>query len=262
MTPNDPDRRAARVAAVAGEFEASWEAITRERGWWPGRTQVELTRMLADAGSVAAAVERDEFVRLLRRSLNQWKAFRGVSVSDEHLARVLRDAAPAVDRLRGTTIAGLRRAGDPRLFEAFDAVRDLRPSARKWVATSKTLHHLLPDLIVPMDNMLTAPFLGRASLPDTFDAEVLQAAYASFLDLRDAIGVSRLRGAAREVPYPVAGARLAECRVGSARVIDVAIAGYVVRHGARILREAQPAGGKSHSVPVGGASVEPTIPSS
>jgi len=238
MTADDPERRAARVAAVAGEFAASWAAIAGDRGWWPGRTEVDLGRKLADAGSVEAAVQRDDFIRLLHRSLNKWKAFRGASVSDEHVARVLRAAAPAVDRLRGTTIASLRRADDSRLFAAFDALRDLRPSSRKWVATSKTLHHLLPDLVVPMDNMLTAPFLGRSSLPDRFDAQVAHGAYASFLELRDAIGVSRVRAAAREVPFPVGGARRSECRIGMARVVDIAIAGYVARHGSRVLRDA------------------------
>ena len=232
----DGQGRAARIAAVAGEFESSWAAIAAQEGWWPDLRQIELERALADAGSIAAAVERDDFVRLLHRSLNSWKALRGAAVTDQHLASVLREAAPTLDRLRGRNIVTLRFSAVPHVFEAFDAVRNLRPSRRKWVATSKTLHHLLPELVVPMDNMITAPFLGRSSLPERFDVEFLGETYAAFLGLRDAIGVARLRAAAREVPFPVPGARIRECRVGMARAIDFAIAGYVGRQGGRALR--------------------------
>jgi len=238
MTPASRDGQAARTAAVAGDFDASWATIAGERAWWPDRMQVDLDRMLTDAGSISAAVERADYIRLLHRSLNRWKAFRGAALTDEHLARVLRGAAPVLDGVRGTNIATMRTSRVPRLFEAFDALRDLRPSVRKWVATSKTLHHLLPELVVPMDNMITAPFLGRATLPDRFDVEFLEETYAAFLGLRDAIGVRRLRAAARQVPHPIPGASLRECRVGMARVIDFAIAGYVGGHGGRALRRA------------------------
>jgi hypothetical protein len=236
MTRPSPEGQAARTAAVAREFAASWDAIAAEPGWWPDRAEVELARMLIDAGSIGAAVAREDYVRLLHRSLNRWKAFRGAVVSDEHLAGVLRAAAPALDRLRGQSTASFRMSRVPWLWEAFDALRDLRPSARKWVATSKTLHHLLPDIVVPMDNMITAPFLGRATLPERFDAEFLEQTYAALLDLRDAVGVRRLHEAARSVPFPVPDARLRECRIGAARVVDFAIAGYVRRHGAAALR--------------------------
>jgi len=236
MTRPGRDRQAARTAAVAREFDASWAAITAERGWWPDRTQVALSRILAEAGSIEAAVERDDYVRSLRRSLNRWKAFRGAAVTDEHMARVLRAAAPTLDDLRPTRITSLRSSRVPRLFDAFDALRDLRPSARKWVATSKTLHHLLPDLVVPMDNLITAPYLGRSSLPERFDDEFLLETYTAFLGLRDAVGVRRVREASRRVPFPVEGASPRECSIGEARVVDFAIAGYVGRRGGTALR--------------------------
>jgi len=244
MTRGSREAQVARTAAVAAEFNASLAAVAGEHSWWPDRMQVDLDRMLTDAGSIAAAVERTDFVRLLHRSLNRWKAFRGAALTDEHLASVLREAAPTLDGLRPVKIASLRLSGVPRLFDAFDALRDLRPSVRKWVATSKTLHHLLPDLVVPMDNMITAPFLGRATLPDRFDPEFLEETYAAFLGLRDAIGRARLRAATRDVPSPVPGARIRERRLGIARVLDFAVAGYLSNHGSRALRDLRPSVGQ------------------
>ncbi len=126
------------------------------------------------------------------------------------------------------------------LFELFDALREIKPTMRKWVVTSKTLHHLLPDLIVPMDNQITAPFLGRGSLPSTFDPSSLIESYRAFVYLAKnatyGIGARRVRAAAQEVPYQVNGASEEDCRIELARVVDFAVAGFVGRHGAAQLR--------------------------
>jgi hypothetical protein len=121
------------------------------------------------------------------------------------------------------------------LFQLFDVVREVKPTRRKWVITSKMLHHLLPNLIVPMDNQMTAPFLGRGSLPATFEASFLVESSSAFVDLaknrRYGIGARRVRAVAREVPYQVEGAAPDDCRIGVARVVDFAVAGFVRDHG-------------------------------
>jgi len=114
-------------------------------------------------------------------------------------------------------------------------VRDIKPTRRKWVVTSKMLHHMLPDLIVPMDNQMTAPFLGRGSLPATFEASFLVESSSVFVDLatnrRYGIGARRVRAAAQEVPYQAEGAAPDDCRIGVARVVDFAVAAFVRDHG-------------------------------
>ena len=211
-------------------------------GWWPDARQAECARLQREAGSLAVAARSPAYAEALGGSLRKWRAFRGTRFDAERLRASLRAVAPLLDRWERVSILTLRDADLDDLFELFDAIREVKPTQRKWVVTSKMLHHVLPDLIVPMDNLMTAPFLGRASLPATFEASFLAASYAAFIDLArgrgrgHGIGAPRIRAAARAVPYPVAGAALRDCHIGHARVVDFAIAGYVRDHGAAGLR--------------------------
>ena len=189
---------------------------------------------------MAGALASEPFVDALCSSLKRWRAFRGVPFDRGRVLGALHAAAPLLGRWEGVSILRLPASSVEDLFEIFEAVRDIKPTERKWVVTSKTLYHLLPDLIVPMDNLMTAPFLGISSLPATFEASFLVEAYSAFTDLATnrahGIGAGRVRAAAREVPYPVAGYAKGDCRIGHARVIDLAIAGFVMEHGGSELR--------------------------
>jgi len=220
-----------RTAAVASAFDRSWASIRRSRGWWPSAAEVRCARLRREAGGSAKALATSAYIDALGASLRRWQAFRGVRFDAVRFADSLRTVAPLLSEWEGTTILTLRSSDVVELFGLFEALRDVKPTERKWVATSKTLHHLLPDLILPMDNLITAPFLGRSSLPASFDAAFLAEAYGAFIALgRDraiGIGARRVRTAAREVPYPVEGERREDCRVGLSRVLDFAIAGRV-----------------------------------
>jgi len=220
-----------RTAAVAAAFDRSWASIGRSRGWWPSAAEVRCARLRREAGSSAKALETGAYLDALGASLRRWQAFRGVRFDAERFADSLRNVAPLLSEWEGTTILTLRPADAGELFQLFEALRDIKPTERRWVATSKTLHHLLPDLILPMDNLITAPFLGRSALPASFDAAFLAEAYRAFIALgRDhaiGIGARRVRSAAREVPHPVEGERREDCRIGLSRVLDFAIAGLV-----------------------------------
>ena len=220
-----------RTAAVAAAFERSWASIRRSRSWWPSAAEVRCARLRREAGSSAKALETSAYIDAVGASLRKWQAFRGARFDAERFADSLRTVAPMLSTWEGTTILTLRPADAVELFQLFEALRDIKPTERKWVGTSKTLHHLLPDLILPMDNLITAPFLGRSSLPAGFDAAFLAEAYRAFIALgRDraiGVGARRVKSAAREVPYPVEGARREDCRVGLSRVLDFAIAGLV-----------------------------------
>src|SRR4051812_15304836 len=220
-----------RTAEVTAAFEWSWSSIRRSRGWWPSVAEVRCARLRREAGGATAALATGEFVESLGASLRRWQAFRGVAFDTDRFAASLRNVAPLLSRWEDTTTLTLRAAETAELFELFEALRDIKPTERRWVATSKTLHHLLPDLILPMDNLITAPFLGRSSLPASFQAAFLADVYEAFIELgRDraiGIGARRVRAAAREVPFPLEGERSDDCRVGLSRVLDFAIAGVI-----------------------------------
>jgi len=225
-----------RTGAVAATFDRSWSEMLASPGWWPDRWQAECIRLARTAGGAAAALESDDYVDALCSSLVRWKAFRGTPFDRGRVVSSLRAAAPLLAPWEGVSILRLPARRVPELFELFEAVRDIKPTTRKWVVTSKTLHHLLPDLVVPMDNIMTAPFLGTSALPATFDAAFLVEACAAFRGLAAAIGPSRVRAAARDAPYPVAGYSTRDCRIGHARVLDYAVAGFLMTHDRSDLR--------------------------
>jgi hypothetical protein len=202
---------------------------------------VACRRLLREAADPAAVVRSQDFAFYLGRSLKQWRAFRGSTFDERRLQRSLDRVAPLLAPWRGTSLLGLgRRDGHDLvdLFELFDAVRDVKTTERKWVAASKLLYHLLPDLVVPMDNLATAPFLGRSPLPATFAASFVEEAYAAFVELAGGIGAAWVRKAENAVPFPVSGAARQDCRIGIARVVDFAIAGFVLNDGRAALHRA------------------------
>ena len=231
--------QAERNRAVAQEFDASWSLMLTQRGWWPSPKQVTVARLLRESPSTADALESTELVDALGSSLRKWQAFRGVPFDRERLQEALRALIPLLPRWKDASLLTIEEAEIGQLFTLFEAIREIKPSQRKWVVTSKTLHHLLPDLIPPIDNQLTAPFLGRSALPASFDPAFLEEAFAAFVAVArdpDGIGGSRLRAASREVPYPLPSSDPIDGRIGMARVIDLAIAGFVLRHDRSTLR--------------------------
>jgi hypothetical protein len=230
-----------RVAAVSSAFDRSWSTIAAARGWWPAVPQVACARLLREADDRAQIVTAPDFVAHLGLSLRKWKAFRGVPFEERRLLDALGAVGPLLAGWQGKSLLTVAPTVGERLFELFVAVRDVKASARRWVATSKLLHHLLPDLVVPMDNEVIAPFLGRSALPVGFESAFLAEAYSAFVQLAAdpirGIGADRVRRAAEQVPYPIDGAEERDCRVGIARVVDFAIAGFVLQHGRRSLRD-------------------------
>ena len=83
----------------------------------------------------------------------------------------IKQAAGSLDALRGQRIEAITQVHDlsNRLWAAVDALaitvnEDGSPVIAKIVSGSKTLHHLLPDLIPPIDNKYTPKFFGRGPI--------------------------------------------------------------------------------------------------
>jgi hypothetical protein len=133
------------------------------------RRTVELRRR---AGSVRAAVQDGEFVASLRQTLLAWGVGRRASrlISDSDFAAALRTAAPRLDELESLTIddANLPASTAGQLWLVIESLGVVTNKA-KLVAGTKTLHHLLPDLVPPMDRAWTGTFF-RFHLPEWQDA--------------------------------------------------------------------------------------------
>jgi hypothetical protein len=113
------------------------------------------------AGGVRAAASDPRFAASLRRTLVAW----GIGGRASHLVpepgftRALAAALPSLELLEPLRIDVPDLPGDTvdRLWQAIESLGVVENKA-KLVAGTKTLHHLLPELVVPMDRAWTGKF--------------------------------------------------------------------------------------------------------
>ena len=124
-------------------------------------THRETIALRSQAGSVRAAVTDVRFVTSLRRTLLAWGlGVRGsVLVPDAEFAQALTAAVPVLERLEDLRIDAADLPGDiiDQLWTAIKSLGVVQNKA-KIVAGTKTLHHLLPGLVIPMDHVWTGMF--------------------------------------------------------------------------------------------------------
>jgi hypothetical protein len=129
------------------------------------RETIALRRQL---GSVRAAATDDRFAASLRRTLLAWGIGRRASrvVSETDFAAALRIAVPHLEELEPLTIDSVDLPADiaKRLWLVINSLGIVENEA-KLVAGTKTLHHLLPELVVPMDREYTGRFF-QLHLPE------------------------------------------------------------------------------------------------
>lgn len=131
----------------------------------------ETIALRRQAGGVRAAINDRDFVASLRRTLLAWGIGRRASrlVSEEDFAAALQAALPRIEEFEPLTIDARDVAAEvgDRLWLAIDSLGVVENKA-KLVAGTKTLHHLLPDLVVPMDRAWTGTFF-QLHLPEWQD---------------------------------------------------------------------------------------------
>lgn len=113
-----------------------------------------------EAGTVRAAASHERFVSNLRQTLIAWGIGGRASylVSETEFAQAMQAAAPSLTALEPLTIDGDLPDGiADRLWAVMDSLGVVNNKA-KLVAGTKTLHHLLPDLVVPIDRAWTGKF--------------------------------------------------------------------------------------------------------
>jgi hypothetical protein len=229
MSLNPPNRG----TELVDNFEEAFARMYQERSWWPGLGSHHVRAMLRlrELSSSSAALRDGEFIEAAYRSLRKWLAFRGVAggVSRSRFESEIQKVSSLLPQLEDTSIVDLDLERDGQsLSAAFVALENMKPSTMKWVAISKALYHLLPDLVLPMDNTVTAPFLGRRSLPRGLDQEWLFQSYWLFGSIARRVGRETLERLARSNPYLASEADREAVRLGLARVVDFAMAGSLL----------------------------------
>jgi hypothetical protein len=115
-------------------------------------------------GSAERALASDVFLQQLHRLLRAWgMASRGARLAElERFQASLRREAEAICRLEPFTIAAPEATfADviPRISAIIQAL-DINDNHTTVVVGTKALHHLLPDLIPPMDRAYTGTFFA------------------------------------------------------------------------------------------------------
>jgi hypothetical protein len=233
-------RMDSRVSELSSGFEGYLRVFTdRARFTGPsGYFHRKTLALRAQHATIAALVDDDAFCDALYATLTAWGLHRmgpgNTKLRD--LAEIrdsIRAQAHSLDGLAGLDITAIGEAETAAVVERVWAVMSaLRVSVAKAqiVANSKTLHHLLPMLMPPMDREYTFRFFyGRTMLS---------------IDERTAFGemFGRTLGLARAHGPLIRGAIDGAWNTGPAKVIDNAIVGYL------IAREGVPADQASEGV--------------
>jgi hypothetical protein len=175
-----------RIASLIEGFEgyvAAYDAdvpFRRDGQYELHRATIERRRMFPTVGATLAD---DEFVRLLHDTLQSWGIGRRASVllPIERFSDALRTHRDAIAQLDWLALEGLTDnvsvVGD-QVWRCIEEIRIVENVAR-IVPGTKLLHHLLPDLVPPMDRMWTGRFFEWGP----FDLQNRQSFLAAWRDL-------------------------------------------------------------------------------
>ena len=172
----------------------------------------------SQVGSVRAAVSDDRFIQALLRTLRAWgigvRASRLVPVDD--FISALHVALPSLETLEPFAIdQELPSDIAERIWSVISSLGVVQNTA-KIVAGAKTLHHLLPDLVVPMDRAWTGTFF-QFHLPEWQDPASQRRIFE--------LAYSRFAAVARQV-QPLQYVTGQGWRTSRSKVIDNALIGF------------------------------------
>lgn len=125
---------------------------------------VKTIKRLKECGSVGRALADESFLRSLHDTLQVW----GIGARGSNLkplaqfASALRQRESEIASFAGIALDQPGLDAEPtssRLWQLINTL-DVVTNNQKIVAGTKALHHLLPELVVPMDGAYTKPFFG------------------------------------------------------------------------------------------------------
>jgi hypothetical protein len=182
------DLRRHRLAELIEGFDHYVAAFDRDP---PFRRKDQLEsheqtiRLLRSLGSVTAAIDSEAFVGSLWRTLRAWQiGTRGSSLADlPTFQAVLHTHAPAIQALEGNRIESAGSSITDAIWELVCKL-DVTYNKARLVATTKTLHHLLPDLIPPVDRAYTGSFFSwQPQEFQTAQEKIFRSVWAGFVQI-------------------------------------------------------------------------------
>lgn len=191
-----------RVAELVANFE-HYVGVYDESTPFGRAGQFELHRQTIDRrrslGSAVEALRDEQFISLLHGTLQAWGIGRRASrlAPLDAFAECLLDRSEDIGRLDGLS---LEEAGTDVMdvVEVVDRLISELPivdNRARIVAGTKTLHHLVPDLLPPMDRAWTGAFFGWGVLdPQNHQREILEEAMSLLRSVALQVTPSRLVG--------------------------------------------------------------------
>jgi len=171
-------------------------SLEDDRQFGSHRRTIQLRREL---GSIGAAIDDEAFVGLLYRTIQQWgigrRGSRIVPLPTFQTSLLAhRSSLVDLDRLSIESDA-FEVASVASALDDLIANLSIVENRARIVAGTKTLHHLLPDLVPPMDRAFTGAFFGWSSSdPQTNQTRIFVRAFAGFAEVARATQPSRLVG--------------------------------------------------------------------
>jgi len=157
-----------RLIALTSEFGRYVDAYDEQVPFTTQQLRLhrQTIALRRQANGVGEAIDSADFLISLRSTLQAW----GLGVRRSRLApdpefdEAIRSVREQIEALDGLFIddPGLRVDIGERLWRVIEALGVVDNRA-KLVAGTKTLHHLLPDLVVPMDRRWTGMFFQLGS---------------------------------------------------------------------------------------------------
>ncbi len=204
----------ARIEDVKAHFAEYLDIFDSSGPFQPRQLEIHrsVIRRRREFGSVAAAIANAEFIRDLHLVLGTWQlGMRGSRLLDVNRFQAsLHEASEELESLDGLLISEIDESIIARIWQLISTI-SIVDNKSKIVAGTKALHHLLPDLVVPIDRRWTGQFFGWYQF-DSQPAQVFSWAYKVFIEIAHHV---------RPQNYVGEG-----WRTSPSKVIDNAIIGY------------------------------------
>lgn len=213
--------RTARVKELIAGFPRFLAAYSNEPAFTRvGQLEfhVETIRLRRQLGSATAAVRDDRFLHSLYQTLNAWGIGRRASrlLPEAEFAEAVREKDTEIAKLENESIEDPNLDTEAVCERAWKLVNELGivQNDTRIVPGTKALHHILPDLVVPMDRGYTQRFFLWHNPQFQYDqARKFRSIFHAFVDVARAVKPSQF----------VTGG----WNSSSTKVIDNAVVGFV-----------------------------------